>query len=121
MSSQVIPLIVFAVIFGGAMLGIFLKSILPESQLSPESKDVVKLSIGLIATMTALILGLLAGSVKSSFDSKNDSTIGSVPISFCSTANWRSSVRKRRLCERLKLGATARSEQVTGRYVRDQE
>ena len=50
----------------------FLKSVLPENHLSAESKDVVKLSIGLIATMTALVLGLLVGSVKSSFDSKND-------------------------------------------------
>ncbi|OAI42083.1 hypothetical protein AYO41_04780 [Verrucomicrobia bacterium SCGC AG-212-E04] len=72
MNSVNIALIVFTVIFGAAVLGLLVKSILPEAHLSPESREVVKLSIGLIATMTALVLGLLVGSVKSSFDSKND-------------------------------------------------
>lgn len=72
MSSFTIALIIFSVILGGAALGLFLKSILPEAHLSPESREVVKLSIGLIATMTALVLGLMVGSVKSSFDAKGE-------------------------------------------------
>lgn len=72
MNTVLVALIIFAVMFGGALLGVFLKSILPEHHLGADSKDVVKLSIGLVATMTALILGLLVGSVKNSFDSKND-------------------------------------------------
>jgi len=72
MSSGVIALLVFVVIFGGALIGMHLKSVLPENHMNPDSKDVVKLSIGLIATMTALVLGLLVSSVKASFDDKNN-------------------------------------------------
>jgi hypothetical protein len=44
---------------------------LPEHHLRSESKDAVKLGAGLIATMAALVLGLLVGSAKSSFDAVN--------------------------------------------------
>jgi uncharacterized protein DUF4239 len=54
--------------FGGALFGIFLRSILPEPILSEKSKDVVRLGTGLVATMAALVLGLLVASAKSSFD-----------------------------------------------------
>jgi hypothetical protein len=45
-----------------------LRSALPEHHLSPESKDVVKLGMGVIATMTALLLGLVTASAKNAFD-----------------------------------------------------
>ncbi|MCX5888373.1 MAG: hypothetical protein NTW99_15590 [Chloroflexi bacterium] len=45
-----------------------LRTILPEHHVSDESKDVVKLGIGMIATMAALVLGLLIASAKGSFD-----------------------------------------------------
>ena len=45
-----------------------LSSLLPEHHLADKSKDTVKVGIGLIATMTALILGLVTASAKSSFD-----------------------------------------------------
>jgi hypothetical protein len=48
---------------------------LPEHHLSPESKDVVKLAMGLIATMAARVLGLLTASAKSSFDLQNAETV----------------------------------------------
>ena len=59
MSELAIAVIVFACVFGSALLGLFLRAMLPEHHLSPESKDVVKLAMGLIATMAALVLGLL--------------------------------------------------------------
>ena len=49
-------------------MGLFLQGRLPAHHLSPESKDAVKLGAGLIATMAALVLGLLLSSTKSSFD-----------------------------------------------------
>jgi hypothetical protein len=64
--------IVFLCIFGGALLGMILRGLLPEPHLSPESKDVVKLGMGLIGTMSALVLGLLIASAKSSFDSQRN-------------------------------------------------
>lgn len=59
---------VFAFTFGGALLGMWLRARLPERQLDAESKDTVRLGVGLIATMTALVLGLVTASAKSSFD-----------------------------------------------------
>lgn len=59
---------VFACTLGGALCGIWLRTRLPSEHLSDESKDTIKLGIGLIATMTALVLGLVTASAKSSFD-----------------------------------------------------
>src|SRR5262245_5191295 len=71
MTSLDISGITFACIFGGALLGMFLRTVLPEHHLSPDSKDVVKVGMGLIATMAALVLGLLTGSAKTSFDTQD--------------------------------------------------
>ena len=68
MNSLTIALISVACIFGGALLGMFLRSRLPDHHLSNDSKDTVKLGAGMIATLSALILGLLVSSAKSSFD-----------------------------------------------------
>jgi hypothetical protein len=70
MISIKISLIVFACIFGGALLGILLHAVLPQHHLSAESKDIVKLGMGLIGTMAALVLGLLVASAKSSYDTQ---------------------------------------------------
>src|SRR5208337_5602671 len=60
--------IVFACVFAGTLLGIVLRRILPKHHLSEDSKDVVKLGMGLIGTMAALVLALLIASAKSSHD-----------------------------------------------------
>ena len=61
-----IALIVFACVFGGALLGMFLRVFTPEHHLSQDSQDVIKLGMGLIATMAALVLGLVIATAKSS-------------------------------------------------------
>src|SRR5271155_3064241 len=71
MNSVAISFITLAVVFGGALLGIALRAVLPQNELSDESRDVVKLCVGLIATMAALVLGLLIASAKSSFDTQS--------------------------------------------------
>jgi hypothetical protein len=48
----------------------FLRVALPEGQLSTDSKDLVKLGMGLIGTMAAVLLGLLIASAKSSYDTR---------------------------------------------------
>jgi len=72
MSAWAIGVVTLVCVFGGALLGLFLRSVLPEHHLREDSKDVVKLVTGLIATLSALVLGLLIASAKSSFDTVND-------------------------------------------------
>ena len=53
------------------MLGMWLRKVLPERHLEAASKDTIKLGAGLLATLAALVLGLLVSSAKSSFDAVN--------------------------------------------------
>jgi hypothetical protein len=68
-------LIVFALVFGSALLAMFLHSVLPEHHLSADSKDVIKLGVALIATMSALVLGLLIASAKTAFDTRSNQLV----------------------------------------------
>jgi hypothetical protein len=70
MSQLNIAAIVFACCFGAAFVGIGLRRVIPVQHLDPDSKDTVKLVMGLIATMAALVLSLLIASAKSSFDTQ---------------------------------------------------
>jgi Protein of unknown function (DUF4239) len=70
MNALLISLLVFALIFGGALVGVVVRPLLLEEHLHPDSKDVVKMATGLIGTLAALVLGLLIASAKSSFDQK---------------------------------------------------
>lgn len=71
MNHLVIALIVFICLFGSALLGSCVRERLPIHHLSDESVAVVKLATGLIATMSALVLGLLVSSAKGTFDTAN--------------------------------------------------
>ena len=75
MESLTISLIAFACIFGGTLLGMFLRAVLPEHHLSDESKDVLKLGIGIIGTLAALVIGLLIASAKGNFDAMSSGII----------------------------------------------
>jgi len=68
MNPIIVAIIVFTCTFGGALLGMRLRTILPGHHFDDQSKDTVKVGIGLIATMTALVLGLVTASAKTSFD-----------------------------------------------------
>jgi len=81
MSSLTIGLITAGVVFGGSLLGMGLQRLLPGHHLGKETQDVVKLSAGTIATLTALVLGLLVSSAKSSFDAVSSGIVqGSAKI-----------------------------------------
>jgi hypothetical protein len=71
MSSLDISLIALGCLLGGVLLGMWLQYLLPNHHLSRESQDTVKLGAGMVATMSALILGLLVSSSKSAFDAVN--------------------------------------------------
>ena len=72
MSAWGVGLITFVCVLGGAFAGLTLRAVLPGHHLSDESKDVVKVVTGLMATLSALVLGLLVASAKGSFDGVSD-------------------------------------------------
>lgn len=75
MSPHNVALLVFACLFGAALLGIWVRSWLPDHHLSPEAKDSVRVAMGTVATMAALVLGLLVASTKGTYDTqRNEST-----------------------------------------------
>lgn len=63
--------VIFACVFGGALVGLWLRTILPEHHLDAETRDLVKLGVGLIGTMSALVLGLLVASAKGTYDTRS--------------------------------------------------
>ncbi|SEN20820.1 Protein of unknown function [Pseudomonas sp. ok272] len=71
MSQLLLALIIFLCLFGSALLGAFVRAHLPDHHLSDDSISVIKLATGLIATMAALILGLLVSTAKGTFDTAN--------------------------------------------------
>src|ERR1035438_8496927 len=71
MSPLLTSLIVFATIYAGALLGMFLRKRLPGHHLSGDTKDVVRLGTGLIATIAALVLSLLISSASSTYQTQN--------------------------------------------------
>ena len=72
MNALAVALVVLACVFGGALAGLFLRMRLPDHHLKDDSKEIIKLGIGVISTMAALVLGLLVSSAKSSFDRTGD-------------------------------------------------
>lgn len=62
----------FGLIFAAAILGYIAQGFIPRHHFSNESKDAAKLGAGLVATLTALVLGLLISSTKTTFDQVND-------------------------------------------------
>jgi hypothetical protein len=77
MNHVVIALISFIVVFGSALACSYLGAVLPQHHLSDESSSVVKLATGLLATLAALVLGLLISSAKGSFDTTNGEVVRS--------------------------------------------
>lgn len=68
MYASVVSFLVFTVVFAGAVAGIAMRRALPESHFTPEAKDMVRVAIGLIVTMTGLVLGMLVSSAKTFYD-----------------------------------------------------
>jgi len=71
-SALSISWIILACLLGGAVAGALLRDVLPTHHLSEDSKYIVGLGTGLLATLAALVLGLLIASAKSSFELRSD-------------------------------------------------
>jgi len=113
MSPIAIAIIVFVCVFGGALFGMFLRTVLSEHHLSDASKDIVKLVTGMIATLAALVLGLLVASAKTSFDSANEGFRQSAArIILLDRTLSQYGPETKELRDQLRKSATARIEQL---------
>jgi hypothetical protein len=68
MSAIQISVTAFACIFGGALIGMFIRRVLPKEYLSVGSSTTIKLAIGLVITMTGIVLGMLISSARNSYN-----------------------------------------------------
>jgi uncharacterized membrane protein len=68
MASLITALITLTCLCAGTVLGSQIRSRLPDDHLRDDSRDVVKMASGMIATLVALVIGLLVGSSKSAYD-----------------------------------------------------
>jgi hypothetical protein len=73
MKSILVSVTVFVAVFGGALAGMGLRRVLPQNDLGADAKEVIRLAVGLLVTMTALVLGMLVSSANASYqDRKNE-------------------------------------------------
>lgn len=75
MNSTLTASILLASLVTMVLLGRRVRRHLPDDHLSAESKDAVKLAMGLVATMMALLLGLLVSSAKGTYDTQRTQVI----------------------------------------------
>ena len=68
MNTTLTTAIISACLLAAVWLGMWLRRFLPEDHLSSNSRDNMKLAMGVVATMSALLLGLLVSSAKTSYD-----------------------------------------------------
>lgn len=68
MSASTIALLVFICCFGAALIGLYIR--LPPHHLDSDFKDTVRLVTALIATMSALVLGLLISSANTTYETQ---------------------------------------------------
>jgi hypothetical protein len=72
MLSLLSALITLACLCAGIILGSFLRNRLPEQHLQDDSRDVIKMASGMIATLVALVIGLLVSSSKATYDQASE-------------------------------------------------
>jgi len=73
LSAVSVALIAFGLILLSIILGVVLRSWLPEADLGGDSKDVIRLATALIGTMSAVVLALLFASTRTSYETTNAS------------------------------------------------
>src|SRR5438105_5106647 len=67
-----ISFVVYLCVMSGALVGIYLHRVLPPDQMKEDTRQIVNVATGLIATLSALVLGLMVASAKSSFDARSE-------------------------------------------------
>jgi hypothetical protein len=64
-------LVTLASTLGGAVLGAVLRRWLPASHLNTETREVIRLGVGLLATLSAVAISLMIASAKTSYDTQD--------------------------------------------------
>src|ERR1043166_856223 len=75
MNTEIISLVIFGCVVGAVFMGRRVSRHLPEDHRSADTRETVKLAMGLLATMSALLLGLLVASAKGSYDNARSEVI----------------------------------------------
>jgi Protein of unknown function (DUF4239) len=107
-----VSLMIFFCTFAAAVSGMVLRKKLPVDHLSEDSKDVIKLVMGLIATMAALVLGLLIASANSSYETQSGELQQVSATLSSSTAFWRNMGRRLTNRHRLRAAVSAAVDKI---------
>jgi hypothetical protein len=68
MGAFALSFLVLVLVFGAALAGMFIRKGRPDERFTPEAKETIRLAIGLVVTMTGLVLGMLVSSAKTYYD-----------------------------------------------------
>src|SRR5437764_12794233 len=72
MIHLVVGLISFPVIFAGALISLFVRRYLPGHHLSSDTQSAITVSVAVLGTLSALVLGLMITAANSSFSTRSD-------------------------------------------------
>lgn len=72
MHALAISTLVFVLVFGAALAGMAIRRVRPDERYTPEAKDTIRIAIGLVVTMTSLVLGMLVSSGKTFYDGEKN-------------------------------------------------
>src|SRR5712672_4664749 len=97
MSALTVSGIIFVLTLGGILLGTLLRRTLPRDHLNEHAKDVVRLGVGLIAAIAALVLGLLIGAAKSSFETQS-TQVKQITANLNGSSRWRQTLSSMPRC-----------------------
>jgi len=75
MNEQFTPLVVAGFLVVALVVGRIVNRFMPKDYLNAETRDSMKLAVGWVATMSALILGLLVNSAKTNYDIQRNTVI----------------------------------------------
>src|SRR5579872_66579 len=75
MSSVLIAVIAFVCLFGGALVGMAVRNALPQHHLSDDSRHLLGMALGVVGTMSGLVLGLLVASATGAYNAQRSEVV----------------------------------------------
>ena len=72
MTSITVGIAAFVAIFGGVLFGIAAARLLPEPHLNTETRNAVTISMAVVGTLSALVIGLLISTASTSFSARTN-------------------------------------------------